>query len=276
MANDWTAVIPVKRLGAAKSRLRGAVPDAWHADLALAMVRDTVTAVRACAAVAELIVVTDDAAVARAVAALGARAVPDRPGAGLNAALRFGADVLAGLGRPRAVLAGDLPALRPAELADALTQADRGFADRAGETQADRAGKTQADRAGETQADRAGETQADRAGETQADRAGKARNRAGTRRVGRGFVRDAPGDGTVLLTAPAGVPLDPRFGADSAAAHAASGATELAGDWPGLRQDVDTPADLRVVLELGAGAHTCGLLRDIGRTAGCGSVAPAR
>jgi 2-phospho-L-lactate guanylyltransferase len=132
------------------------------------------------------------------------------------------------------------------------------------------------DPAGKTHADRAGKTQADPAGKTQADPAGKTRDPAGTRRVGRGFVPDAPGDGTVLLTAPAGVPLDPRFGAGSAAAHAASGATELAGDWPGLRQDVDTPADLRVVLELGAGAYTCGLLRDIGRTAGCGSVAPAR
>src|SRR5690349_19489374 len=45
MYADCTAMISVKRLSAAKSRLRGDVPAARHADLALAMVRDTVTAV---------------------------------------------------------------------------------------------------------------------------------------------------------------------------------------------------------------------------------------
>ena len=58
---------------------------------------------------------------------------------------------------------------------------------------------------------------------------------------------------------------------DSAAAHAASGATELTGDWPGLRQDVDTAADLRTVLDLGPGRHTCALLRDLGLIADCDS-----
>jgi len=69
----------------------------------------------------------------------------------------------------------------------------------------------------------------------------------------------------VLLAAPAGAALDPRFGVGSAAAHAGSGARRLTGDWPGLAQDVDTEADLRTVLALGAGAHTCALLHDLGR-----------
>jgi 2-phospho-L-lactate guanylyltransferase len=64
----------------------------------------------------------------------------------------------------------------------------------------------------------------------------------------------------VLLTAPPGVPLDPRFGIGSAAAHAGSGAVELTGDWPALRRDVDTPDDLWAVLSLGAGTHTAALL----------------
>jgi 2-phospho-L-lactate/phosphoenolpyruvate guanylyltransferase len=221
VTKDWTVVIPVKRLGTAKSRLRGVVPDAWHEDLALAMVRDTVTAVLDCADVADLLVVTDDPAAARAVTALGAHAVPDRPDAGLNAAMRFCADIVAGLTRRRAVLAGDLPALRAHELGSALAMAD-----------------------------------------------------------GRSFVPDAAGSGTVLLTAPPGSPLDPHFGVGSAAAHAASGATALTGDWPGLRQDVDTAADLWTTLALGAGAHTCALLRDLGLTADCGRsrlpAAPAR
>jgi len=212
----WTAVIPVKRLSAAKSRLRGAVADEWHQELALAMVRDTVTAVLRSAEIGRLLVVTDDPQAAAAVTALGAEAVPDRPGAGLNAAFRYGADTIAGLAGPRAALAGDLPALTGADLGDALRTA-----------------------------------------------------------AGRSFVADTAATGTVLLTAPAGVPLDPRFGAGSAAAHAASGATGLAGDWPGLRQDVDTPDDLHEVLSLGAGAYTCALLRDLGRTTDYG-CAPAR
>jgi 2-phospho-L-lactate guanylyltransferase len=71
----------------------------------------------------------------------------------------------------------------------------------------------------------------------------------------RSFVADAEGTGTTLLTA-VGTPLDPRFGTGSAAAHRASGARALAGDWPGLAQDVDTAADLRAALALGVGRST--------------------
>jgi 2-phospho-L-lactate guanylyltransferase len=51
--------------------------------------------------------------------------LPDTPAAGLNAALRHGAAaVRAGRGRaPVAALGGDLPALRPAELAEVLRAA---------------------------------------------------------------------------------------------------------------------------------------------------------
>ncbi|MDR7273267.1 2-phospho-L-lactate guanylyltransferase [Catenuloplanes atrovinosus] len=76
----------------------------------------------------------------------------------------------------------------------------------------------------------------------------------------RRFASDAPGVGTVLLTAPPGVPLDPRFGGPSAAAHAASGAVPLTGDWPSLRRDVDTGADLSAAHRLGVGAHTSALV----------------
>ena len=69
------------------------------------------------------------------------------------------------------------------------------------------------------------------------------------------FVADAQGTGTTLLTA-VGVPLQPRFGAASAEAHRAAGATALTGDWPGLVRDVDTDADLRAALALGAGPRT--------------------
>jgi 2-phospho-L-lactate guanylyltransferase len=73
---------------------------------------------------------------------------------------------------------------------------------------------------------------------------------------GRGFVPDATGTGTTMLTAPPGVALGPRFGPGSAAAHAASGALRLAGAWPSLARDVDTFADLRAAARLGLGRHT--------------------
>lgn len=72
------------------------------------------------------------------------------------------------------------------------------------------------------------------------------------------FVADAHGTGTTLLTA-AGAPLRPRFGPDSARAHADDGAVPLTGPWPGLLRDVDTEADLRAALALGAGARTTAL-----------------
>ncbi|MFC5924886.1 2-phospho-L-lactate guanylyltransferase [Micromonospora vulcania] len=200
----WAVVVPVKRLGAAKSRLRGALVGVPHEELALALAADTLRAVLACPAVAEALVVTNDARVAAAARALGARVLPDEPDAGLNAAFRHGAAAV-----PAGWVAGitaDLPALRPAELAGALLAAQNG--------------------------------------------------RTGVRR----FVPDAPGGGTVLLAAPPGVDLDPRFGVGSAAAHAASGALALTGDWPSLRRDVDTAADLADAAALGLGSRTAALV----------------
>src|SRR5689334_16712741 len=101
----WLAVVPVKHLGAAKSRLRGALPRVPHEDLALALVLDTVVAALGCAVVASVVVVTDDARVREAALGLGAEAVPDAPDAGLNAAFAHGAALADG--RPVAALAGD-------------------------------------------------------------------------------------------------------------------------------------------------------------------------
>jgi 2-phospho-L-lactate guanylyltransferase len=74
------------------------------------------------------------------------------------------------------------------------------------------------------------------------------------------FVADAQGTGTTLLTA-VGAPLRPRFGRNSARAHAGDGARGLTGDWPGLLRDVDTPADLRAAVALGVGPRTSELVR---------------
>ncbi|MBL8925476.1 MAG: 2-phospho-L-lactate guanylyltransferase [Pseudonocardia sp.] len=80
----------------------------------------------------------------------------------------------------------------------------------------------------------------------------------------RAFCPDARGTGTTLLLAAAGAPLDPRFGAGSAAHHRASGAIPLAAAGPGLRRDVDTGDDLCAAAELGLGPHTRAVLTPAG------------
>ncbi len=82
---------------------------------------------------------------------------------------------------------------------------------------------------------------------------------AAARGLGARFVPDHDGTGTTLLAAPAGVPLDPRFGPGSARAHARSGAVVLPAA-PSLRHDVDTAADLAAAARLGLGARTAALM----------------
>jgi 2-phospho-L-lactate guanylyltransferase len=71
----------------------------------------------------------------------------------------------------------------------------------------------------------------------------------------RSFVADRLATGTAALCA-FGTFLEPQFGPDSCARHRRSGAIELTGAWPGLRCDVDTPADLAAARHLGVGAAT--------------------
>lgn len=203
-------VVPVKdlahaktRLAAASAALTGADPRAAHADLALALAADTLAAVLA-SAVGRLVVVTSEPR-------LGAGAAPPvvgndprvelvaDPGGGLDAAIRAGTEHVGR--RPVGVLLADLPALRPAELDEAL-----------------------------------------------------AAGREALRTAPAAFVADHTGEGTSLLVAGPG--FVPRFGPRSAAAHAAAGAVALRGDWPGLRHDVDVPADLDEVRALGVGPAT--------------------
>lgn len=195
----------MKRLAEAKTRLRGSLRAGHHRRLVLAMAEDTVCAVLACPLVAEAVVVTDEPVVSGRMRALGAVPVPDRPAAGLNPALEYGATVAS---HPWVAAVGaDLPALRSADLAGAL-------------------------------------------------RAAVAAGR-------RCFVPDAAGSGTTLLAAPPGTGLDARFGPDSAARHAASGAHRLVGEWPTLRRDVDTVDDLAAAAALGLGPRTAEVWREI-------------
>ena len=123
----WGVVVPVKRLDVAKSRL-AAYGQAARRELALAFAADVVAAALACDVVAQVLVVTDDAAAAQLLAGLGARVAPDDPDAGLNPALAHGAELLravdSGLGV--VTVSSDLPALRPEDLAQVLAQVPRG------------------------------------------------------------------------------------------------------------------------------------------------------
>jgi 2-phospho-L-lactate guanylyltransferase len=121
----WVLVVPVKRLSAAKSRLRGALPDPAHERLALALAQDTVAAAVRCA---EVLVVTADPRAGAALTALGARVARD-PDVGLNAALAYAAGRVAASGPRVGALTADLPALRTEDLAGALRAAgdDRAF-----------------------------------------------------------------------------------------------------------------------------------------------------
>lgn len=121
---SWSVVVPAKRLAVAKTRLRpltAALPGRAHEDLVLALLADTVAAAAACPVVGTVVVVTDDPSATEVARGLGVRAVPDEPDRGLNPALEHGARAAGG--GAVAALSSDLPALRPEELAAALTAA---------------------------------------------------------------------------------------------------------------------------------------------------------
>lgn len=84
---------------------------------------------------------------------------------------------------------------------------------------------------------------------------------AAARSYPRSVVVDHHGTGTAALFGiEPGVPLAPSFGPDSARRHLDSGAHPLAGDWPGLRTDVDTETDIAAATALGVGPSTAAVL----------------
>jgi 2-phospho-L-lactate guanylyltransferase len=107
---SWTAVIPVKRLDSAKTRLT-TEQDPGRPELALAFARDVISACHDSAHVASVIVVTDDPEVVAL--SLDAVICPEPSGGGLNRAIEAGAALTDG---PVVALAGDLPSLTTAAL----------------------------------------------------------------------------------------------------------------------------------------------------------------
>jgi 2-phospho-L-lactate/phosphoenolpyruvate guanylyltransferase len=155
----WVVIIPVKPTVTGKSRLEPTPPGLDRAALARAIALDTIAAAVAAVSPAApreaaagataaasdagaarepapgsatpsgdarpsgtVVVVTDDPDLAAGARALGAHAIGEGTARGLDAAIATGA-AWAGPARHRAALLGDMPALRPAELAAALTTA---------------------------------------------------------------------------------------------------------------------------------------------------------
>lgn len=120
----FAVLVPVKPPAFAKSRLAD-LGDATRRELATAFAVDTVSAALASPVVDRVLVVTDDHELARGLADLGVDVLPDGTTDDLNETLRLAA---AEMHRRHpdlrlAALCADLPALRPAELAVALTVA---------------------------------------------------------------------------------------------------------------------------------------------------------
>jgi len=122
-AQEYVVLVPVKPPAVGKSRLVG-IPDETRRELAAAFALDTVSACLSTPAVAAVMAVTDDAHFARRLADAGCAVLPDGRSGDLNASLRLAAaeavrrwpDLLP------VALCADLPALRSADLAGALSQ----------------------------------------------------------------------------------------------------------------------------------------------------------
>lgn len=129
LEGDIGLVIAVKRLGAAKTRLAPVFSASTRENVVLAMLIDTITAASAVPAVRTVTVVTPDEGAADAARQLGARVLRDPTPEGHRDPLNNAISVAEAAVRHETpnivVLQGDLPALQPQELADAITAGRR-------------------------------------------------------------------------------------------------------------------------------------------------------
>jgi 2-phospho-L-lactate/phosphoenolpyruvate guanylyltransferase len=117
-----TAVVPVKALAESKSRL---FPERARGDveaLSLAMMADVIACLREVSALARVVVVTPDTAVAEAAEAHGAEALLRRE-PGLNPAIEAAAAACSARDDGVLVVLGDVAAADPAEVAQLLAAA---------------------------------------------------------------------------------------------------------------------------------------------------------
>jgi 2-phospho-L-lactate guanylyltransferase len=126
-ASDVEVIIAVKRLGAAKTRLAPVLSADARENVVLAMLVDTINAASAVPSVHAITVVTPDEVAAATARGLGARVLADPTPDGhrnpLNNALAAAARAVRVSASNIVVLQGDLPALQPPELAEAIAAA---------------------------------------------------------------------------------------------------------------------------------------------------------
>lgn len=112
-----TAVIPIKQLANAKQRLSGLLCAEERRDLFTAMVCDVLTAVEACVAVDNILVITDDPAVTELAGSFGAGVCPEPASPGLIEAVTRAGEQLAAQGVDTMMfIPGDVPLVSPEEL----------------------------------------------------------------------------------------------------------------------------------------------------------------
>jgi len=123
-----TAVLPVKRFGAAKQRLAAGIDDERRAELVAAMLRDVLEAVAEARSVERTIVVTSEPRAEEPARAGGAEVVPDPDEGGHSGAALAGIARASELGAECVVLLpGDCPLLAPRELERLLTGVPRSY-----------------------------------------------------------------------------------------------------------------------------------------------------
>ncbi len=129
-AADVALVIAVKRLSAAKTRLAPVFSSATRESVVLAMLIDTIAAASAVSALRSVTVVTPDEIAADASRRVGARVLMDPTPEGhrdpLNNAITAAETAIRAETPNVVALQGDLPALQPQELAEAI-RAARGY-----------------------------------------------------------------------------------------------------------------------------------------------------
>ena len=106
----WSAIVPVKPLDSAKSRISGERAEAEL--LAVAFLRDTLEALRRSQSVADIVVATSDRRIAHLCQGAGCVVVDDSATPGINSAVHAAAQACQG-DHPVLALVSDLPALDP-------------------------------------------------------------------------------------------------------------------------------------------------------------------
>jgi 2-phospho-L-lactate guanylyltransferase len=124
---DVGLIIAVKRLAAAKTRLAPVFSAATRERVVLAMLVDTIAAVSAVPSLRSITVVTPDDVAAGAARQLGAEVLadptPDGHADPLNNAISVAESAVSQSSSNIVVLQGDLPAVQPQELAEAIVAA---------------------------------------------------------------------------------------------------------------------------------------------------------